>query len=74
MWLEWVSKKYIKSVKATPRTDKVLLEIETNLSEQDIEKQKYYIETEISFNGQILNNTKELINNNYEKMEINIVK
>lgn len=74
VWLEWVSKKYIKSVKATPRTDKVLLEIETNLSEQDIEKQKYYIETEISFNGQILNNTKELINNNYEKMEINIVK
>ena len=74
VWLEWVSKKYIKSVKAMPRTDKVLLEIETNLSEQDIEKQKYYIETEISFNGQILNNTKELINNNYEKMEINIVK
>lgn len=74
VWLEWVSKKYIKAIKITPRTDKVQLEIETNLSEQDIEKQKYYIETEISFNGQILNNTKEMINNNYEKIEINIVK
>lgn len=74
VWLEWVSKKYIKTVKITPRTDKVQLEIETNLSEQDIEKQKYYIETEISFNGQILNNTKAIINNNYEKIEINIAK
>lgn len=50
------------------------LEIETNLLEKDIEKQKYYIETEISFNGQILNNTKEIINNNYEKIEMDIVK
>lgn len=74
VWLERVSKKYLKRVKITPRTDKVQLEIETNLSEQDIEKQKYYIETEISFNGQILNNIKEMINNNYEKIEINIVK
>lgn len=74
VWLERVSKKYLKRVKITPRTDKVQLEIETNLSEQDIEKQKYYIETEISFNGQTLNNTKEIINNNYEKIEINIVK
>lgn len=74
VWLEWVSKKYIKTVKITPRTDKVQLEIETNLLEQDIEQQKYYIETEISFNGQILNNTKEMINNNYEKIETNIVK
>lgn len=74
VWLELVSKKYIKEVKITPKTDKVQLEIQTNLLEQDIEKQKYYIETEISFNGQILNNTKEKINNNYEKIEINIVK
>lgn len=73
VWLEWVSEKYLKAVKVTPKTDKIQLEIETNLSEQDIEKQKYYIETEISFNGQILNNTKEMINNNYEKMEINII-
>ena len=74
VWLEWVSKKYIKAVKITPKTDKVQLEIETNLSEQDIEQQKYYIGTEISFNGQILNNTKAIINNNYEKIEINIAK
>lgn len=74
VWLEWVSKKYLKGVKITPITDKVQLQIETNLSEQDIEKEKYYIQTEISFNGQILNNTKEVINSNYEKIEINIVK
>lgn len=73
VWLECVSKKYLKAVKITPKTDKVQLEIETNLLEKDIEKQKYYIETEISFNGQILNNTKEIINSNYEKIEIDIV-
>lgn len=73
VWLEWVSKKHLRSVKITPKTEKVQLEIETNLSEQDIEKQKYYIETEISFNGQLLNKTKELINNNYQKMEMDIV-
>lgn len=74
VWLEWTPKKYLKRVKTTPKIDKVQLEIETNLSEQDIEEQKYYIETEISFNGQILNNTKEMINNNYQKIEINIAK
>ena len=74
VWLEWVSKKYIKAVKITPKTDKVQLEIETNLSEQNIEQQKYYIETEISFNGQIINNIKEILNNNYEKIKMNIVK
>lgn len=74
VWLEWVSKKYLKNVKITPKTDKVQLQIETNLSEQDIEKQEYYIETEISFNNQILNKTKEMINNNYQKIEIDIVK
>ena len=74
IWLEWVSKKYLKAVKIIPKTDKIQLEIETNLLEQDIEKQNYYIETEISFNGKILNNTKEVIYSNYEKIEINIVK
>lgn len=73
VWLEWVSKKYLKGVKITPKTNKVQLEIETNLSEQDIEKQKYYIEIEISFNGQVLNRTKEIINNNYQKVETDIV-
>lgn len=74
IWIEWVSKKYLKGVKIISKTDKVLLEVETNLLEQDIEKQKYYIETEISFNGQILNKTKKMIINNYEKIELNIVK
>lgn len=72
VWIEWVSKKYLKDIKITPKTNKVQLEIETNLSEQDIEKQKYYIEIEISFNSQILNKTREIINNNYQKIEIDI--
>lgn len=73
VWLESVSNKYLKNVKITPKTNKVQLEIETNLSEQDIEKQKYYIEMEISFDGQILNKTKELLNTNYQNIEIDIV-
>ena len=73
VWIEWVSKKYLKSIKNTPKMDKVHLEIETNLLETDFEKQNYYIEIEISFAGQILNKTKELLNTNYQKVEMNIV-
>jgi len=73
VWLEWISKKYLKGAKITTKSDKVELEIETNLTEQDIETQKYYIETQISFNGQILNKTREIINSNYQRCEINIV-
>ncbi|MCI8352618.1 MAG: glycoside hydrolase family 2 [Clostridia bacterium] len=73
VWIEIVSKKYIKNVKITPKIEQVQLEIETNLSENDIENQNYYIETLISFDGQILNKTKEIINNNYYKSEMNIV-
>ena len=72
VWIEWVSKQYLKSVKNTPEMNKLKLDIETNLSEQDIENENYYIETEISFNGQITNKTKELINSNYQEIEINI--
>jgi len=73
VWIEWVSKKYLKNVKITPKTDKVQLDVETNLSEQDIEIQKYYIETEISFDGEVLNKTKEIIDNNYQKIQIDII-
>ncbi len=73
VWIEWVSKKYLKTVKNTPKIDKLQLEIETNLLEEDFEKQKYYIETVISFNGQVLNKTKELLNTNYQKVEMNIL-
>ncbi len=73
VWLEWVSKKYLKSIKNTPKMDKINLEIETNLLETDFEKQNYYIEIEISFAGQILNKTKEPLNTNYQKVEMNIV-
>ena len=73
VWLEWVSKKYLKSIKNTPKMDKINLEIETNLLETDFEKQNYYIEIEISFAGQILNKIKEPLNTNYQKVEMNIV-
>ena len=73
VWMEWISKKYLKSIKNTPKMDKVHLEIETNLLESDFEKQNYYIEIEISFAGQILSKTKELLNTNYQKVEMNIV-
>lgn len=73
VWIEWVSKKYLQSVKNTPKVDKIQLEIETNLLEEDFERHNYYIETEILFNGQILNKTIELLNTNYQKMEMNIV-
>lgn len=73
VWLESVSKKYLKNVKITPKIDKVKLEVETNLLELDIEKQCYYIEMEISFNGQVLNKVREAINSDYQKIEMNIV-
>lgn len=73
VWLEWISKKYLKSVKTTPQKDKIKLDIETNLTETDLKKQNYYIETEISFKGQVLNRTKELLTTNYQEIEMNIV-
>lgn len=74
VWLEWVPEKYIKYVKNTPNVDtnKIKLEIETNISEWDLEKQNYYIETEISFNGQVLNVSKDVINDNYQEIKIDI--
>lgn len=72
VWLEWVSKKYLKNVKITPKRDKVKLEVETNLSEQDVEKKKYFIETELSFEGQVLNKVKQSLNNNYQSIEVKI--
>ncbi|MCI8470308.1 MAG: glycoside hydrolase family 2 [Clostridia bacterium] len=73
VWIEWIAKRHLKSVKNTPKIGEVQLEIETNLSEKDIEKHNYYIETEISFHGKILNKTKETINSNYQKIEVDIV-
>lgn len=72
IWLEWVSKKYLKGVKITPKMDKVKLQVETNLSEQDIEKENYYIEVEISFQGEVLNKAKQLLNENYQLVEVRI--
>lgn len=74
VWLELTAKQYIKHVKIIPQidTNNVKLEVETNITEKNIEYNNYYIETEISFNGQILNSTKELINSDYQEMQMNI--
>lgn len=76
VWLEWTSKEYIKNIKATPKADenKIKLEIETNIPEKDFEVQNYYIEAEISFNGKIINISREEINLNYQEVEIDIYK
>ncbi|MCI8290794.1 MAG: glycoside hydrolase family 2 [Clostridia bacterium] len=73
VWLEYVPKKYLKNIKIIPEIDKVKLEVESNLLESDIEKQRYYIEIEILFNGKVLNKIKEEIDSNYQKIEMNIV-
>lgn len=72
IWLEWFSKKHLKGVKITPKNDKVKLEVESNLSEIDFDKQNYYIETEISFNGQMLNKMRYVLDTNYQEIEMNI--
>lgn len=74
VWLEWVSKKYLKSVKLLPQKDKVKLTIETNLLEEDVKRQDNYLQTEISFRGKLLNKTKVLLEENYQEIEMNIVK
>ncbi len=76
VWIEWVSKKYIKHIKNTSYIyeDKIKLEVETNLNEQDFENKNYYIGAEISFNGQILNTVKEKLNANDYELKIDLYK
>lgn len=73
VWIECLSKQYLKSVKNIPNIDKVQLEVETNLSEDDIEHENYYFEAEISFKGQILNKQKKKICSPYQKIEMHIM-
>ena len=73
VWIECLSKQYLKSVKNIPNIDKVQLEVETNLSEDDIEHENYYFEAEISFKGQILNKQKKKIYSPYQKIEMHIM-
>lgn len=74
VWIEYVSKNYIKHIKNTPDLyNKTLnLEIETNITESEFEKQKYYIEAEISFKDKIINKQKEEINEKSQKVKISI--
>ena len=72
VWLEFVSKQYFKNIKVTQKIDRLQLEIETNLTERDFESKDYYIETEISFKGQITNKLKEQLNSNCQEVEVKI--
>lgn len=72
VWLEFVSKQYFKNIKVTPKIDRLQLEIETNLTERDFESKDYYIETEISFKGQITNKFEEQLNSNCQEVEVKI--
>lgn len=44
VWIEWVSKKYIKNIKVIQKTniDKIKLEVETNILEKDLENIKIF--------------------------------
>lgn len=74
VWLEWVPANYIKCVKNIPNidTETVNLEYETNITEKEFENNNFYIETEISFNEEILNTNKTLLNNSYQEDEVKI--
>lgn len=76
VWLEYVPKNYIKSVKNTPNLDTktIKLEYDTNLSEKELEDNKFHIETEISFDGKIVNTNKILLDSSYQENEIPICK
>lgn len=70
VWLEFLSMQYIRSVKNTPDLDTktIKLEYETNITEKEFENYQFYIETEISFNGKIVNNSKILLQNAYQEV------
>ena len=73
IWLENVPKNYIISSKNTPNFDDKNIEIEllTNISNST---NKFEIETEISFNNEIINNIKLPLENNIFKYSIDICK
>lgn len=71
IWLEKVSKNYIISCKNTPNFDEKNIEIEllTNISNSS---NTFEIETEISFNNEIINSQKSIIENNNLNYNIDI--
>lgn len=74
VWLEFVSKEYIKNIKNTPLANeqKIKLDIVTNIHEKEFENKNYYLETEISFNGELLNTSKNKLEKSNEILEIDI--
>lgn len=74
VWLEWVSKKYIEHVKNTPdiNANTVELEYETNISEKEFEDNNFFIETQISFAGEIINTEKIKLTHNNQIVKMNL--
>lgn len=74
VWLEYVSNKYLKSIKNTPNFDNetITLEVETNILEKDYEKDAFYIETQISYDGAIVNTNRIQLVENNQKIELPI--
>ena len=74
VWLEFLPMYYIKNVKNIPDLDTktIKLEYETNITEKEFENEQFYIETEISFNGKIVNTNKTLLQNTYQEVIIPI--
>ena len=74
VWIEYVPKYYMKSVKLTPNLDNknIKLEYETNISEKELEENNFYIETEISFENELLITNKIQLTELYQENEISI--
>lgn len=74
VWIEYVPKYSIKNVKSTPNLDNknIQLEYETNISEKELEENNFYIETEISFENELLITNKIQLTELYQENEISI--
>lgn len=74
VWIEYVPKYSIKNVKTTPNLDNknIQLEYETNISEKELEENNFYIETEISFENELLITNKIQLTELYQENEISI--
>ena len=72
VWIEYVPKYYMKNVKLTPNLDNknIQLEYETNISEKELEENNFYIETEISFENELLITNKIQLTELYQENEI----
>jgi len=72
VWLEFVSREiFLKDIKMTPDIDRKEMELDYHFSEQLLKKE-YKIQTEILYNGQLINKFSYEIKNQQHKRIINI--